>query len=102
MSKKMAAIVGVTGLAAVVCLSTFRTSEAQVGRGGSGSLTPALEGNYRVYTDLAFMDKTSEKGQEELIKKIEFHPEYIVLIDQNGAGRVVPVHAIKNLKWEPS
>ena len=36
------------------------------------------------------------------VKRIEFHPEYIVLIGQTGSGRVIPVHAIKELTWEPS
>jgi Ethanolamine utilization protein EutJ (predicted chaperonin) len=69
---------------------------------GPGGLTFVLEGNYRVQYECAFMDKTGAKDKEEQVKQIEFHPEYVVLINQTGSGRLVPVHAIKSLKWEQS
>jgi len=102
MSTKTKGIVAAAVLAAVIAMASFRITRAQVGMGKLKTVTYVLEGNYRVHLDLAFIDNTGEKGQEELIKKIEFHPEYVVLMDQHGGGRVVPVHAIKNLKWEQS
>jgi len=65
-------------------------------------LTLVMEGNFRVHYDCAFIDKTTKTDKEELIKKIEFHPEYVVLTNQYGGGRVIPVHAIKTLTWEPT
>jgi len=102
MSNKAKVVVLAAVLAAVICVASFRSTQAQVGGMRGKQLTLVLEANYRVHLDLAFMDKTNEKSQEELIKRIEFHPEYVVLMDQHGGGRVVPVHAIKNLKWEQS
>lgn len=69
---------------------------------GPGGLTLVLEGNYRVHYECAFPDKTGGKAQEEQVKSIEFHPEYVVLMNQTGSGRLIPVHAIKTLRWEPS
>jgi hypothetical protein len=87
--------------AAFVMVNTSRDTLA-AGGAGPGGLTFVLEGNYRVQYDCAFQDKTGGKSQEEQVKSIEFHPEYVVLMNQTGAGRLIPVHAIKSLKWEPS
>ena len=96
-------VVVMAALAALLVAANFRASEAQMPGGGQfRPLTMVLEGNYRVQFDCAFLDKTGSKGKMELVNKIEFHPEYVVLIDQNGAGQLIPVHAIKTLTWEKS
>ena len=102
MSTKLKAITLVAILAAILVVANFRTSSAQMGEGGVKMVTYVLESNYRVAYDCTFMDKTGDKSKMELVKRIEFHPEYVVLIDQNGAGRLIPVHAIKSITWEQS
>jgi len=64
--------------------------------------TMVVEGNFRVHYDCAFQDNTKKKDKEEQVKKIEFHPQYIVLFGQTGSGRVIPIHALKELTWQPS
>ena len=88
-------------LVAVAAVFFMADSSPTVAASGQ-SLTMSLEGNYRVYYDCAFMDKTKKKDKEEQVRRIEFHPEYIVLFGQTGSGRVIPVHAIKELTWEQS
>lgn len=102
MSSRIATGFVFAAIAAAVVVSSFTTSTAQPASGGGNGLTWVLEGNYRVTTDCLFGDKTTKSEKVEQVKRIEFHPEYIVIMDQNDAGRVVPVHAIKQLKWEPS
>ena len=104
MSTKLVAAVALAALAAVVVLTNLdgqRAANAQM-PGQMKMVTRVLEGNFRVHYDCAFIDNTNKKDSEELIKKIEFHPEYIVLVNQYGGGRVIPVHAIKELTWEPT
>ncbi len=86
--------------AAVFLMADSRPTVAANGQ--SQPLTMSLEGNYRVSYDCVFMDKAEKKAQEEQVRRIEFHPEYIVLFGQTGSGRVIPVHAIKELTWEQS
>ena len=104
MSTKLVAAVALAGLAAVLVLTNLdgqRAANAQM-PGQMKMMTHVLEGNYRVHYNCAFIDNTKKTDKEELIKKIEVHPEYIVLINQYGGGRVIPVHAIKELTWEPT
>lgn len=101
MSRRFKTGLVLAAIAAAVVVSSFSTGTAQTA-GGGGGLTWVLEGNYRVTTDCLFADKTTKSEKVEQVKRIEFHPEYIVIMDQNNAGRVVPVHAVKQLKWEPS
>jgi len=104
MSRKLIAVVALITLATVVVLTNLdgqRAANAQM-PGQMKMMTHVLEGNFRVHYDCAFIDNTKKSDKEELIKKIEFHPEYIVLINQYGGGRVIPVHAIKELTWEPA
>lgn len=89
-------------VAGALLVLNLRPSPAQVETGAGKMFTLVLEGNYRVKYDCTFMDKKSKTDKEELIKKIEFHPEYVVLMNQYGGGRLIPVHAIKELTWEPS
>ena len=103
MSARSKTIGAMAVLGMILAAGSFRASEAQMPGGGQFKpLTMVLEGNYRVQYDCAFLDKTGGKGKMELVNKIEFHPEYVVLIDQNGAGQLIPVHAIKTLTWEKS
>lgn len=95
---KLMALVAVAGAFVFV---NFDRSEAANG-GGPAAMTFVLEGNYRVYYDCVFTDKMTAKDKEEQVKRIEFHPEYVVLINQTGSGRLVPVYAIKSLRWEQS
>ena len=99
MSRTAKAIL-LAAVAAAFLLASFNTTMA--GNGRSQTMTMALEGNYRVHYDCAFIDNTKKKDKEEQVKRIEFHPEYIVLIGQTGSGRVIPVHSIKELTWEQS
>ena len=102
MSNKVKAITLVAVLAAVLVVVNFKTGSAQINVGQMKVVTRVLEGNYRVHYDCTFMDETSAKDKMELVNKIEFHPEYLVLIDQNGSGRLIPVHAMKSVTWERS
>ena len=103
MSTKLVAAVVLAVLAAVVVLTNLDGQRANAQMPGQmKTMTHVLEGNFRVHYDCAFIDNTTKKDKEELIKKIEFHPEYIVLVNQYGGGRVIPVHAIKELTWEPT
>ena len=102
MSNRVKAITVIAILAAVLVVANFQTSSAQLGGGQMKMLTRVLEGNYRVHYDCTFMDETNATDKMELVNKIEFHPEYLVLIDQNGSGRLIPVHAIKSVTWERS
>ena len=102
MSRRSKAGLFLAAIAAAVVASTFTTSTAQTAVSGGNPITRILEGNYRVTTDCVFADKTTKSDKVEQAKRIEFHPEYIVIIDQNDAGRLVPVHALKQLTWEPS
>ena len=99
MSRK-AKVVLLAAIAAALVLVNLDTTMAVNGQ--SKMMTMVLEGNYRVHYDCAFIDKTAKKDKQEQVERIEFHPEYIVLIGQTGSGRVIPVHAIKELIWEPS
>ena len=105
MSRRIA-VLALACVAVAFVLLTFRSGTPAQGQMAGGKmpkmLTFVVEGNFRVHYDCAFIDNTTKKDKEELIKKIEFHPEYIVLIKQTGDGRLVPVHAIKELTWEPS
>jgi len=92
----------VTLIAAALVVSTFTTSTAQMAPVQGKMLNWVLEGNYRVTYDCLFGDKTTKSETVEQVKRIEFHPEYIVTVDQNDAGRVVPIYTIKQFKWEPS
>ncbi len=94
----------VVGVFVAAQLHREPTAQAQVaGVGGFKPLTLAVEGNFRVNCSCAYndKDKTSQDLKEELVKKIEFHPEYIVLHTQYGGGRIIPVYAIKTFTWEP-
>jgi len=102
MSARGKVIASVMILAAVLVVANFQTSSAQPNMSNMKMATRVLEGNYRVHYDCIFMDETGNKGKMELVKRIEFHPEYVVLIDQNDAGQLIPVHSIKNLAWERS
>jgi hypothetical protein len=108
MNKTSIALVMVGLVLGVLAASQFQhepAAQAQMaGAGGFKPLTLVLEGNYRVTCACAYndKDKTSQDLKEELIKKIEFHPEYIVLTNQYGGGRVIPVYAIKTFTWEPT
>ena len=102
MSKRMTGVVLLAAVAGVVVVAHVAPSEAQVPGQQMKPVTRVLEGNYRVHYDLTFMDKSGANGKMELVKRIEFHPEYVVLIDQNGAGRLIPVHAVKHLTWNRS
>ena len=97
---RMTKIALLAAIVAVFVLLNVNTTMAVNGQGKA--MTMVLEGNYRVHYNCAFMDKTKKSDQEEQVHRIEFHPEYIVLIGQTGSGRVIPVHAIKELTWEPS
>ena len=97
---KLASVVLV--LAGVIWVVNHRTSEAQIARSMPNMPTQVLEGNYRVHYEMTFPDSTGAKGTEELVKRLEFHPSYLVLITQTGSGRVLPVHAIKHVTWEPA
>ena len=103
MSAKTRVIMTAAVVAAVLVVVNFRTTDAQIG-GMAKMKTPTyvLEGNYRVYYDCSFMDNTKAKDKMELVNLIEFHASYVVLIDQNGAGKLIPVHSIKDVKWERS
>lgn len=88
---------------AFLLVTVYLSSPVEGQVSGSGKpMAMVLEGNFRVYYDCAFIDKTKKKDQEEQVNRIEFHPEYIVLFGQTGSGRVIPVHAIKELTWEQS
>ena len=109
MSVRAIALATVVALIGVFVGAQFHhepAAQAQMpGPGGQfRPLTLVLEGNFRVMCECAFndKDKTGASLKEELIKKIEFHPEYIVLTNQYGGGRVIPVYAIKQLTWEPT
>lgn len=97
---RTAKVILLAAIAAAFLLVSFNSTMA--GNGRSQTMTMSLEGNYRVYYDCAFIDNTKKKDKEEQVKRIEFHPEYIVLIGQTGSGRVIPVHTIKELTWEQS
>ena len=108
MSKTPIALTLVALLVAAFAIAQFHhepAAQAQVaGAGGFKSLNLVLEGNFRVTCACAFndKDKTSQDIKEELVKKIEFHPEYIVLTNQYGGGRIIPVYSIKTFTWEPT
>ncbi|MBN1491034.1 MAG: hypothetical protein JXA69_14060, partial [Phycisphaerae bacterium] len=87
-------------IAGAFVLVNFDNSEAADGT--PKMMTFVIEGNFRVHYDCTFMDKTKKTDKEEQVQKIEFHPEYIVLFGQTHNGRVIPVHAIKELTWEQS
>ena len=57
--------------------------------------TQVLEGSYRVSVDLG-----AGESRLDRILRIEFHQEYVILIDVNDSGRVVPVQAIKQLTFD--
>jgi hypothetical protein len=102
MSPRLKAGLVLAAIAAALVVSSFETTTAQTANGSGKVLTWVVEGNYRVAFDCAFPDKTTKSDKVEQVKRIEFHPEYIVIVDQNDSGRVVPVHSLKQLKWEPS
>jgi hypothetical protein len=102
MSRRVQAGAVLAVIVAALVVSTFTTSTAQMAGAPGKTLTWVLEGNYRVNYECLFADKATTSERVEQVKRVEFHPEYIVIMDQNGAGRVVPVHALKQLKWEPS
>jgi hypothetical protein len=111
MSARLIALATVVALVGVFVGAQFHhepSVQAQMPGSSMGGqfkpLTLVLEGNFRVTCECAFndKDKTGASLKEELIKKIEFHPEYIVLTNQYGGGRVIPVYAIKQLTWEPT
>ncbi len=102
MSGRTKAAVLAAVLAAVVVAAGFNTGVAQEAGQPMKMLTLVLEGNFRVKSACLFADKTPKAITEEQVKRIEFHPEYIVVIKQTGDGRVVPVHTIKEFTWEPS
>ncbi len=105
MSRKATVIV-LASVAAAFLLAGAYTTRPVSGQVRAANMpkmmTMVLEGNYRVHYDCVFIDKSTKKDKEEQVNKIEFHPEYIVLIGQTGSGRVIPVHAIKELTWEQS
>jgi hypothetical protein len=102
MSASVKAGVALSLIAAALVVSSHTPTTAQTAATPGKALNWVLEGNYRVTMDCVFADKTTKSDRVEQVKRIEFHPEYIVVIDQTDAGRVVPVHALKQLKWEPS
>ena len=108
MNKTPIALTLVALLVGVFAAAQFHrepAAQAQMpGAGGFKPLTLVMEGNFRVTCACAFNDKekTGQDIKEELIKKIEFHPEYIVLTNQYGGGRVIPVYSIKTFTWEPT
>ncbi len=102
MSRHWKAGLVLAAIAGALVVSSFGTTTAQTPNGSAKPLTWVVEGNYRVSFDCAFADKTTKSDKIEQVKRIEFHPEYIVIVDQNDSGRVVPVHSLKQLKWDPS
>ncbi len=102
MSERTKAAVMATVLAAIVVATGFNTGAAQTAGQPTKMPTLVLEGNFRVKSACLFSDKTPKAITEEQVQRIEFHPEYIVLIKQTGDGRVVPVHTIREFTWEPS
>lgn len=64
--------------------------------------TRVIEGAYHVTVDFVSPDRGTKSDRIEQVKRIEFNPEYIVIFEQNDAGRVIPVHSIGQLRWDPS
>jgi hypothetical protein len=83
---------------AIACLN--RASAQGTGNTGPGpadqTLSQVLTRNFRVSLDVG-----SGASRLDQIRRIEFHEQYVVMIDYAGAGRVVPVSQIKQLTWEP-
>lgn len=102
MSRGIQAVPVVLLIAAVLVVSSMTISTAQVAGAPDNTLSQVVEGNYRVLYDLVLPDRTTRSERAELVNRIELHPEYIVIFDQQGAGRVVPVHSLQQLRWEPS
>lgn len=102
MSVRLKAGMLLSVLATALLVSSFTATTAQTAGGPGRAHTAVLEGNYRVNLSCAFSDNTTTSERVERVQRIEFHPEYIVIIDQTDVGRVVPVHALKHLGWEPS
>lgn len=100
---KLGLLAAIVAAFVIVNLQSANDVRAQVSMPKMSKMaTYVLEGNFRVHYDCAFPDNTKKKDKEEQVKKIEFHPQYIVLFGQTGSGRVIPVHAIKELTWEQS
>lgn len=98
-------LVGLTGALLLTGIYLARPVSAQMPAGGNmpKMLTLSVEGNFRVHYSCAFHDNSvQKKDKQEQVKRIEFHPEYIVLFGQTGDGRVIPVYSIKELTWEQS
>lgn len=102
MSRRVRTGLVLAAIAGALVASSFRATTAQTANGPAKGLTWVIEGNYRVSYDCVFADKTTKSNKVEQVKRIEFHPEYIVIVDQNDSGRVVPVHSLKQLEWNPS
>lgn len=102
MSRGMQVVPVVLLIAAALVVFSMTTSTAQVAGAPDDTLSQVVEGNYRVLYDLVLPDRTTKSERAELVKRIELHPEYIVIVDQHGVGRVVPVHSLPQLRWEPS
>lgn len=64
--------------------------------------TRVLEGNYRVTLDFVLADKVTKSDRMEQVRRIEFHPDYVIIFDANDVGRMIPVHSIGQLRWDPS
>ena len=97
---KLGLLAAIVAVFAIVNLQSTNDVRAQVSIPKMPAMpTYVLEGNFRVHYDCAFADDTTKMHTEEQVKKIEFHPQYIVLFGQTSKGRVVPVHAIKELTW---
>jgi hypothetical protein len=100
--KMMGLGVAVVMVMVVVAMSLrAREAEAQV-PGMPNTLTSVLVGNYRVQYQMLYLNSQAKEDKMELVNRIEFHEDYVVLIDQNGAGKLLPVHAIREINWNRS
>ncbi len=99
MHGKTATILAIITLAAVVVFTGSNYAGAQLTGSPPTStdraLSQVLVGNYRVFGDI-FGNMPVDQ-----IRRIEFHEQYVILIDYTGAGRVVPISQFKQIRWEP-
>ncbi|HOA75590.1 MAG TPA: hypothetical protein PL151_19115 [Phycisphaerae bacterium] len=102
MSARASAGAALIVIAAVLVVLTRTPTTAQAPAAPGQALSRVVEGNYRVTFICVFADQTTKSEKVEQVRRIEFHPEYIVVIDHTDAGRVVPVHALAQFQWEPS